>query len=240
MFTAFSRPVFMLSNAGTLRAFSNFSRQHTQSGFTLLELLVVITLLGIISGSVVLSYDDLQDQGREDVVRFEMAEMRKALLQFRRDSGSNDFPTQGQYDCTDTANGNPGDVNPLMSFPPVAGSSDAEKIAWCQSPANLWMLFTDRFGRSEADQWNEDTKRCWNGPYLRNRQIPVDFDTESVLAGILDPYGNPYLLEDMNTEDARVVSMGQNGLYEGENASNACLPNDASGVSDDRILCLLQ
>ncbi len=225
----------------SIRSFPKSPRHHSDSGFTLLELLVVIALLAIVSGSVVLGYEDLQDQGREEVVRFEMAEMRKALLQFRSDSGSNDFPTQRQYDCTDTANGGaPADVNSLMSFPPEAGSSDAEKIAWCQSPANLWMLFTDPFGRSEADQWNEDTKRGWNGPYLRNRQIPVDFDTESVLAGILDPYGNPYLLEDMNTEDARVVSMGQNGLYEGENASNACLPNDASGVSDDRILCLLQ
>lgn len=223
MFTVSSRPVFMLSNTATFRTFLTCSRQSTQSGFTLLELLIVITLLGIISGSVVLSYDDLQDQGREQVVRFEMAEMRKALLQFRRDSGSNDFPTQRQYDCTDAANGNPADVNPLMSFPPEAGSSDAEIIAWCQSPANLWMLFTDPFGRSEADQWNEDTKRGWNQGYLRSRHTLMDYLANNDLWGLSDPYGNPYLLQAPGSPDARLVSTGADGIYDGVNGTNICL-----------------
>ncbi len=224
---------------------SIFSVQNlpSNSGFTLLELLVVISLLAIVSGSVVLGYEDVQSQGREYNTDFEMAELRKALLQFRRDSGSNHFPHDGVYDCdndpdSETYIPNPAiDPNFPTDFPSdVASLSAADRVSWCKNSANFWMLFDNPLGKP----WNKDRRRGWNGPYLRNRQIPVDFDTESALAGILDPYGNPYLLEDMNTEDARIVSMGQNGLYEGENASNACLPNDASDVSDDRILCLLK
>ncbi len=223
----------MLTNASKPCAFSKSPKYSTHAGFTLLELLVVITLLGVISGSVVLAYQGVQEQGREDSTGFELSEIRKALLQFRRDSGSNDFPTVGIYDCTDSQNGNPTNANPAMAFPVAAGSSAAEKIAWCQSAANFWMLFQDPLGNG----WNPDTKRGWNGPYLRNRQMAVDYLTETALAGITDPYGNPYLLQDMAIDDeARIISMGENISYGGKNSSNACLANDA----DDRVLCLLR
>ncbi len=175
-----------------------------QSGFTLLELLVVITLLGIVAGAVVLGYEGVQDQGREDVTRFEMAEIRKALLQFRRDSGSNQFPGQGVYDCTDSFNGGSDtDANTAMTFPAEAGSTNAEKITWCQSTTNFWMLFTDPFGRSEDDQWNEDTKRGWHGPYIQRKN--------NLLAngawGILDPYQEPYEIQGLDDDaTARLVS----------------------------------
>jgi prepilin-type N-terminal cleavage/methylation domain-containing protein len=147
--------------------------QH-ESGLTLLELLVVVVLLGIIAGGAVVGYDRVQDQARYDATRFEMAEIRKALLQFRRDSGTNDFPGQGIYDCTDVANGNPTLRNPEMVFPAEAGSTNDKIIAWCQSPANFWMLFVDPFGREPEDQWNPDTHRGWNGPYLQRKSGYVD------------------------------------------------------------------
>nr|WP_305908878.1 prepilin-type N-terminal cleavage/methylation domain-containing protein [Methylomarinum sp. Ch1-1]MDP4521741.1 prepilin-type N-terminal cleavage/methylation domain-containing protein [Methylomarinum sp. Ch1-1] len=173
-----------------------------QSGFTLLELLVVITLLGLVAGAVVLGYEGVQDQGREDVTRFEMAEIRKALLQFRRDSGSNDFPGQGIYDCSDSVNGGSDtDANTAMTFPAEAGSTDAEKIAWCESPTNFWMLFTDPIG----DGWDKDRKRGWNGPYIQRKN--------SLLAngawGILDPYQEPYEIQGLDDDEtARLVSRG--------------------------------
>lgn len=228
MFTVLSRPVFMLLNAIKPRAFSKSPKYHpTHSGFTLLEFLVVITLLGIIAGAVVLGYEDVQDQGREDMTRFEMTEIRKALLQFRRDSGSNDFPTVGIYDCTDSENGNPTNVNPDMTFPAAAGNNNAERITWCQSVANFWMLFQDPLGNG----WNPDTRRGWNGPYLRNRSIV------NTLWIIADAYNNPYQLQDLaNADEARIVSTGGDGVYGGENVGDACLANDG----DDRILCLLR
>lgn len=181
-----------------LLLFVSSTPRSLQAGFTLLELLVVIAVMGILSTVAVLSYEGVQEQGQYDTTRFEMTEIRNALLKFRRDSGSNDFPGQGQYDCSDAANGNPGNANPDFNFPPEAGSNDSEKIAWCRHPANFWMLFVDPFGRATDDQWNEDTHRGWHGPYLTRKSgllnlsagNPAGLPTQNGIWGIADAYLN--------------------------------------------------
>jgi hypothetical protein len=213
-----------------------------------------------------------------------MAEIRNALLQFRRDSGTNDFPGQGTYDCTDASNG--GSVTAVNSnfatMPSEAGSTAAARIAWCQHPANFWMLFRNPL----STNWNIDTKRGWNGPYLQRKSGFVDvsnsFSTTgavtssttvtSNLWGVASPFiykatgnnlvwrttiggdalnkqGTPYLLFDLvddgsdptSLDPARIVSLGQNNIYDGGNESD-CLPsnNDENGFPADHILCLLR
>lgn len=147
----------------------------SQSGFTLIELLIVITLLGIVSGVVVLAYQNVQDQGSYDATRFEMAEIKKALLQFRRDSGTKSFPGQGIYDCGDPNNA--GALNPALINIPVA---DYE---WCKHPANFWMLFVNPLGAD--NEWNFDTKRGWNGPYLQRKSGYLDIDADYEMGGTL-------------------------------------------------------
>ena len=246
--------------------------QHFK-GFTLLELLVVILLIAILSGAGVAAYQGLQDQARGDVAAFEMTEIRKALLQFRKDSGTRSFPGQGRYDCTDNANGNPTDINPNIDaqLPIAPGLADAVKIAWCQHPANLWMLFEDPLGTG----WNVDTKRGWNGPYLQRKEgfltltlntvnldniaTPVwavadafvrnqnDTGVEWSLqetSATLDNAGSPYLLERANVNNppvyqARLISAGDDGVFE-DNNDNACTtPLDANDQALDEVLCLL-
>ncbi|MDP2561780.1 type II secretion system protein [Psychrobium sp. 1_MG-2023] len=165
-------------------------------GFTLIELLTVITLLAITATVALTSYNGTQEQGRYDMTKFEMTQLREALLQFRQDSGSNDFPRQGAYDCTDVANDNPSDINPNIDgqLPVAAGNTDSEKIAWCQHPANLWMLFADPLGAG----WNMDTKRGWNGPYLQRKDGYLTLTSNTVnlidisnpLWSVADPYTN--------------------------------------------------
>lgn len=164
----------------------NFKLKTSQTGFTLMELLTVITLLAIVATTAIISYDGTKDQGRYDVAKFEMNQIRKALIQFRQDSGTNSFPTQGSYDCTDAANGNNTNVNPNIEvqLPTEAGITDAEKIAWCQHPANFWMLFEDPLDNG----WNIDTKRGWNGPYLQRKDGYLTLSSNTVyLADISTP-----------------------------------------------------
>jgi prepilin-type N-terminal cleavage/methylation domain-containing protein len=212
-------------------------RFKPQSGFTLLEMLVVITVLGLIAGVAVLGLNGVTDQSRADTTNFEMAELRKALLQFRRDSGSRDFPTQGVYDCTDSANGGLiTDINsnfPLSFSASVAAMSNAEFIIWCQSPENFWMLFIDPFERPTQDQWNEDTRRGWNGPYLQNKYGAVSNSSIDTIPSVITPYQTPYLLFDLSTANASIISMGENDTL---GAISAC----SSGDDDDYVLCLLK
>lgn len=202
-------------------------KSYCESGFTLLELLVVLGILAITASTSILAYEGVQEQGRYDVARFEMGEIRKALLQFRRDSGSNAFPGHGQYHCINSAS--TAQLNPALTNIPTPN------LSWCQSEANFWMLFIEP-GTTLA--WNVDTKKGWNGPYLQRKSDGIDYNSESNLLGINSPYQTPYLLKDLNTPDeARIVSLGEDGLDGGENLANACEPH---ANSDDYVVCLLR
>lgn len=192
-----------------------------ESGFTLLELLTVIVLLGIMAGIAVVSYDGVQEQALCEATRFEMAELRKALLQFRRDSGTNDFPGQGQYGC-----------DPDMDFPLEAGTGNA-RIDWCKSEANFWMLFVDPLDNG----WDPDTHRGWHGPYLQRKSGLISYEGVDDVWGITDPYQSPFILVDLGDDKrARIVSFGPNKIYDGEGA-NPCEPSTGS---DDIVLYLLR
>jgi len=213
---------------------------RAMAGFTLLELLVVITLLAILAGGSLIAYEGVQDQGRYDAVRFEVAEIRKALLKFRRDSGTNDFPSQGIYDCTDESNGGL-DTDPNSNFPltfstqvDIPPMSKTEFITWCQTEGNFWMLFIDPFERSETDQWNEDTRRGWNGPYLQNKYGAISNSSIDNIPNVVSPYQNPYLLIDLdNDSSAAILSVGKNGTAGSIGACN-------SADEDDYVACLLR
>ncbi|MBL4764106.1 MAG: prepilin-type N-terminal cleavage/methylation domain-containing protein [Colwellia sp.] len=178
----------------------NFKQHTSQNGFTLMELLTVITLMAITATVAITSYDGVQDQSRYDVAKFEMTQLRKALIQFRQDSGTNSFPAQGSYDCTDDVNGGVvTETNSLFTFPTDVTGTQAEKIAWCQHPANFWMLFEDPLGNG----WNPDTKRGWHGPYLQRKNGYLTLNANTVsLDNINNPVwaiADPYVVNQQNT-----------------------------------------
>ena len=201
------------------------STLELQSGFTLLELLVVIFLITVIAGTALLGYEGVQDQGRDDITQFEMAEIRKALLQFRRDSGSHDFPKQGQYDCAN-----------MVNFPSnIASLTATEKQGWCNSSANFVMLFENPLDDPATPGieggWNSDTHRGWNGPYLQNKRSLVSYSGIDFIPTITTPYQSPYLL-DLSAPES-ILSMGSNGI---SGAISSCQSDD----DDDYVVCLLQ
>lgn len=65
-------------------------KSQRTKGFTLLELLTVLALIAVVAAVALAAYDGVGEQAEYDAAKVEMAEVRKALLQFRRDVG--DFP----------------------------------------------------------------------------------------------------------------------------------------------------
>ncbi len=193
-----------------------------QRGFTLVELLVVITLVGLLAIGIVVSLDGVDDDARERLTKAEMSELRKALLQFRRDVGH--FPAVGS------------------AFPP-AEDAVLDLLRECQS---------DDVPVDGADEnrltydpgcgvYNIDTARGWNGPYA----LPERMD-DPVITGYFDAWGRSYRLYDQDDAApgsglARIVSFGPDGQdgVAGSPNIGAADCNPIAG-SDDIVLCLVQ
>lgn len=165
--------------------------RNNKNGFTLLELLVVIFLIGLITTVGMVSYEGVQDESMVDVTKFEMQELKKALLQFRVDNRA--FPC-GVYpvDGEDVRPYELDEVN-MVAYAdlPTAPANGLQKKAWCNgtttSPENnaLQMLMKFPYVVSDAavytgviktlhPLWDANTKRGWRGPYLSSVEVLKD------------------------------------------------------------------
>jgi general secretion pathway protein G len=68
---------------------------NNHNGFTLLELLVVIVIIGLLSGLVVPRYFDTVGKSKAKIARAQMTSLEQALDQYRLDVGSYPSPEQG-------------------------------------------------------------------------------------------------------------------------------------------------
>lgn len=135
-----------------------------QQGFTLLEMLVVITLLAAVAFVAGGTYLGVHEQANDQLVRTEMQEIAKALRRFKQDTGY--YPKTGPFDLQ--AHG--GSV-PYANLPAWAGGNDAARDLWFYSPANFYQLLSrasplNGTGHLLAS-WNPETGRGWRGDYLQ-------------------------------------------------------------------------
>lgn len=242
-------------------------RHATLRGFTLIELLVVIVLIATLGYMVTSQLDDVGDHAKEQIARAEMANISKALKQYKRDVGSypkseetNDRERQHSADFTFLITGE----------------------LWDDDSSNYAAL-------AEEDEWDPDSQRGWRGPYLDNagngfvdvgddlkfdgNGSPAEGDLKRMLS-VADPFtkfpdadvfawrpcadceqfggdknpearGRPYYLFDLDDpKKARIVSSGPNGrlqvvpLAPGEVCADIYAQITDENKIDDIILCL--
>ncbi len=102
-------------------------RKQSEAGFTLIELVIVIVILGILAAVAIPKYEDMREQARVATIRGQLGSIRSSIaIQYARNAlnGTASFPT---LDGTIFADGNvPKEpVTPSNAVKTTAGINNA-------------------------------------------------------------------------------------------------------------------
>jgi len=70
--------------------------QYRQHGFTIVELLIVIVVIGILAAITIVAFNGVQERANTSTVRSDLGSIAKKVELFRVDSASSSYPTTGQ------------------------------------------------------------------------------------------------------------------------------------------------
>lgn len=212
-------------------------------GFSLLELLVVIVILATLGGSVIVAAGNIRDNALRQIALMEMQKIKQALLQYRQDTGDFHAPAH------------PADFSALFDTAQTwdaatgRGKRGPYLISATKGLVDIGNNLTANgggspvLGATQSQQGVADSfvaAPVVSGSFNPCEETASNIPNNCVLdwrAAAGEPthnrWGRPYLLFDLATPNARLVSMGPDGRYDGPHAADACLPN-----GDDLVLCL--
>jgi prepilin-type N-terminal cleavage/methylation domain-containing protein len=221
-------------------------------GFTILELLMVVSILAIGAGFVLFAEGNIRETASSSVTLAEMGAVKTALLRFRRDTGA--FPVPA----------NPADFSDLYE--------QGSQSAWRIDVGRGWRgPYLTRRGEGLVDLGDDLANSGVGSPavitgtaHTEVRSVADPFVTWPIASGtsyqrcadgaadndcLLDwrtqpgdarheRWGRPYLLFELDQPTrARLMGMGPNGRYESENCAGIdCTECTAGG--DDLVVCL--
>ena len=170
-------------------------------GFTILEVLIVVTLLSLVAGAIIYSLGNVREKLGKDLSDYESSTLYKALKQFRRDTGY--YPKQGPF-ALKSPDG-PGKIDPTIAahWPSFLSDKDSdEREAWFNHPANFYQLILGdsplKSTGHPLESFNLQTGRGWRGPYIKDGVV-------SVIVGDAEEY-DPEDPDDVHTPDSWTTS----------------------------------
>lgn len=92
-----ARSLLMWYRKGSMQQFSTVSKKRKQAGFSLLELLVVVSIIGILIAVAAAAYSTAQKKGRDAKRRGDVRAIQSAMEQYYADNDSS-------YEDASTAN----------------------------------------------------------------------------------------------------------------------------------------
>lgn len=133
-----------------------------QQGFTLLELLVVVSVLATLAGITAVAMDGYEQDAQEQLVNTEMKRIASAIYRFKEDTGY--FPKEGIFAGDALFGADSGDekidynkienLEWLFVSPKVFDTNDDDKVDGSDSAP------------FERLAWDVNRSRGWNGPYI--------------------------------------------------------------------------
>jgi len=169
-----------------------------ESGFTLLEILIVVAVLVTLAGGAMLALGGVQNDAALQVSRAEMLEVKDALLRFRTDTGF--LPRQGPFELA-ASDGGPCSAGAVGGQAPLPAGKPP---AWFCSPVNFDPLYTNPLAGTghPLETWQPDTGRGFRGPYLtQHGEGLVDAGDALLSDGAGDPVTGGLLSEMRGVSD---------------------------------------